>query len=104
MTNSLIFCSPLPSHVNKVSCLPVLIRVHIQSERCLNPPCGLLTMCLPALFTPRERSQALLISAILDLRHESAHWQLMTALLEKEDTVDQQVSPHQKAQRGRNFG
>ncbi len=99
-------CSSFPfsfsiSCVNTVSCLPVEIRVHIQSECCLDPPCGLLTMCLPALLCLGTAPwQAILISASLERRHESARWQPMTALLEKEDTTDQQFSPHPKAQRG----
>lgn len=45
----------------------------------------------------------LLISAGLEQRHESAHWQLMTALLEKEDM---QISkfPTVKGPKGMNQG
>lgn len=58
----------------------------------IDPPCGLLTTCLPALLCQRTSPwQALLISASLGLHHESAQWQLKTALLEK---AAQQVSPH----------
>lgn len=40
--------------------------------------------------------QTLLIGASLEHCHESAHWQLLTSLLEKPDKEDQQVSPYQK--------
>lgn len=99
MTSSLLFFfHPMCKHSVMSPCWnqgPYPIRALPRS------PCGLLTMCLPALLRIGTAPwQALLISASLEPSHESAHWQLMTALLEKEDTADQQVFPHQKGQRG----
>lgn len=95
------FCCPFATtHVNKMLSLPFEIKQPRPIGLLFKPPRRLLTICLPVLLRLGNTPwQASLISASLERCHESVHWQLMTALLEKEDIADQQVFPHQEAQR-----